>query len=190
MVASETKVHSQLRMIEAGLALLSSRLPQAPVNGILLSRLIQFLGRDMGAMLEHHIRPVGLAEAEFRVLTTLFCQPDGVAHPSDLCSRAAQSPANMSRISDALVGRQLITRDHSAQDRRRMVLRITDAGESLVRSLLSTLFGPLRELFSDFSDAEQLQLIGQLKRLAAKLDEAARPGIVEAAPTGIVESAP
>jgi len=141
-------------------------------------------------MLEHHIRPVGLAEAEFRVLTTLFCQPDGVAHPSDLCSRAAQSPANMSRISDALVGRQLITRDHSAQDRRRMVLRITDAGESLVRSLLPTLFGPLRELFSDFSDAEQLQLIGQLKRLAAKLDEAARPGIVEAAPTGIVESAP
>jgi DNA-binding MarR family transcriptional regulator len=71
------------------------------------------------------IRPFGLAEAGFRVLTTLFSQPDGAAHPSDLWARAEQSPANMSRISDALVSRELITRVFSVRDRRRMVLRIT-----------------------------------------------------------------
>ena len=122
-------------------------------------------------MLEQQIRPFGLTEAEFRVLTALFSQPEGAAHPSELCARTSQSPANMSRISDALVERDLITRLSSEQDRRRMVLRITAQGEELVRRLLPLLFAPLRELFKDLSDAEQQQLIAQLKRLGMKLEE-------------------
>ena len=60
----------------------------------------------------------------------------------------------MSRISDALVSRDLITRVSSVQDRRRMVLRITEQGEALVRQLLPLLHAPLKEIFSDFSEAE------------------------------------
>jgi len=122
-------------------------------------------------MLEQRIRPFGLAEAEFRVLTTLFSQPEGVAHPSDLCVRTSQSPANMSRISDALVSRDLITRVLSSQDRRRMVLRITEHGEELVRRLLPQLHAPLKEMYGEFTDAELQRLIGQLKRLGVKLDQ-------------------
>ena len=121
-------------------------------------------------MLEHEIRPFGLNEAEFRVLTTLFSQPDGVAHPTDLCSKTSQSPANMSRISDALVSRDLITRLSSLRDRRKMVLRITEQGEDLVRRLLPLLFVPLRDLFKDFSDEDQQRLVAQLKHLSAKLE--------------------
>ena len=117
-----------------------------PVQGVLLCRLLMFLARDMGVMLDQLIRPLGLAEGEFRVLAALFSQPDGVAHPSELCLRATQSPANMSRISDELVGRDLITRVHSAQDRRRKVLGMTPKGEQLVRSLLPSLLGPLRQV--------------------------------------------
>jgi MarR family transcriptional repressor of emrRAB len=124
----------------------------------------------MSAMLEHEIRPFGLNEAEFRVLTTLFSQPDGVAHPTDLCSKTSQSPANMSRISDALVSRDLITRLSSLRDRRKMVLRITEQGEDLVRRLLPLLFVPLRDLFKDFSDEDQQRLVAQLKHLSAKLE--------------------
>jgi MarR family transcriptional repressor of emrRAB len=163
--------HRQCETLEANLRRLSARVPDLPIAGILLSRLIQTLGREMASMFEHQIRPFGLAEPEFRVLATLYSQPDGVAHPSDLCAGAAQSPANMSRISDALVGRGLITRVMSVHDRRRMVLRITGQGEELVRRLLPTLCAPLRELFKDFSDEEQRQLIAQLKRLGLKLDE-------------------
>jgi len=129
------------------------------------------MGREMAALFEQQIRPFGLAEAEFRVLTTLFSQPGGVAHPSDLCARAAQSPANMSRICDALVSRDLITRVLSAHDRRRMVLRITDQGEELVRRLLPVMFVPLRRMFAEFPEAEQRQLISQLKRLYASVGE-------------------
>jgi MarR family transcriptional repressor of emrRAB len=162
----------QFDMLEENLRALQARVPDLPFTEILLCRLLVHMGREMATNFEQKIRPFGLAEADFRVLTTLFSQPDGVAHPSDLCARAAQSPANMSRISDALVSRDLITRVPSAQDRRRMVLRITEQGEDLVRRLLPKLFVPLRGLWAEFSESEQRLLISQLRRLYANLDEA------------------
>ena len=162
---------TQFDKLEANLGALAARMPDLPLTEILLCRLMLHMGREMAALFEQQIRPFGLAEAEFRVLTTLFSQPDGVAHPSDLCARAAQSPANMSRICDALVSRDLITRVLSAHDRRRMVLRITEQGEELVRRLLPVMFVPLRRMFAEFPEAEQRQLISQLKRLYASVGE-------------------
>src|ERR1700722_4901863 len=134
---------SQFELVEANLDNLRARVPDLPVSGILLCRLLMHIGREMAAMFEQQIRPFGLAEAEFRVLTTLFSQPDGAAHPSDLCVRASQSPANMSRISDALVRRGLITRVSSVLETRRRVRPITEGGEAFVRQLLRKLFVPL-----------------------------------------------
>src|SRR5271170_4575135 len=173
--------YRQFETLEANLQRLRTRLPDLdlPIAGVLLSRLIQYLGREMSGMLDHRIRPFGLAEAEFRALATLYARPDGVAHPSDLCAGAAQSPANMSRISDALVDRGLITRVTSVHDRRRMVLHITEQGEELVRRLLPTLFAPLREIFKDFSDEEQRHLIAQLKRLSLSLEKARAQDVPE-----------
>jgi MarR family transcriptional regulator, negative regulator of the multidrug operon emrRAB len=163
----------QFRQIEVTLEQLRARVPELPeVPGALLSRLLLHLGRGISGMLEHDIKPYGLAEAEFRVLTTLFSQPDGMAHPGELCARSSQSAANISRICDALVGRDLITRVSSLHDRRKMVLRITGLGEALVRRVLPMLFDPLRELLQDFPDGEQQQLIAQLKRLGSKLEGA------------------
>ena len=162
----------QYEKLEANLERLRARMPDLPKSSILLSRLLQHIGRGMAGMLEIQIRPFGLTEAEFRVLTTLFSQPEGSAHPSDLCAKTSQSPANMSRISDALVGRDLITRLSSLHDRRKMVLHITEQGEELVRRLLPTMYGPLREMFKDFSEEKQQQLIEQLKILSTNLDQA------------------
>jgi len=167
--------------LEANLRALGERVPDLPFSEILLCRLVLHLGREMAAGFEQRLRPFGLVEAEFRVLTTLFSQPDGVAHPSDLCARADQSPANMSRISDALVSRDLITRVLSVQDRRRIVLRITEQGEDLVRRLLPKLFVSLRGMLAEFSEAEQRLLISQLKRLHTNLEEAHKQTLPEQA---------
>ena len=176
------KQESPLDKLEDNLRAMAMRMPDTPVTEILLCRLVMHAGREMAAGLEQKIRPFGLAEAEFRVLTTLFSQPDGVAHPSDLCSRTSQSPANMSRISDALVSRDLITRVLSLHDRRRMVLRITEQGEELVRQLFPKMFPSLREMLSEFPQAEQLQMIAQLKRLCARMDQDATRETAERAP--------
>src|SRR5260370_32926322 len=167
--------------LEANLRALGERVPDLPFSGILLCRLVWPLGGRVAAGFEERRRPFGLVEAEFRVLTTLFSEPDGVAHPSDLCARADQSPANMSRISDALVSRDLITRVLSVQDRRRIVLRITEQGEDLVRQLLPKLFVSLRGMFAEFSESEQQLWISLLKRLHANLQEAHQQTLPEQA---------
>jgi MarR family transcriptional repressor of emrRAB len=87
----------------------------------------------------------------------------------------------MSRISDALEARGLITRVSSVHDRRRMVLRITEEGEEFVRQLLPKLHQPLRRMLKDFPEIEQRQLADQLKRLAAELDQLSTPPLEEAA---------
>jgi MarR family transcriptional repressor of emrRAB len=173
---------SQFELMEANLQHLTQRMHDLPVTGILLCRLLLHIGREMAARFEQQIKPFGLAEAEFRVLTTLFSQPDGVAHPSDLCARASQSPANMSRISDALVERGFITRVSSVHDRRRMVLRITDEGEQFVRQLLPKMHVPLRRMLKNFPEVEQRQLVAQLKKLGAELDQLSAQNAAEAAP--------
>jgi MarR family transcriptional repressor of emrRAB len=172
---------SQFEQLEENLRALSARMPDLPFTEILLCRLLLHIGREMAGSFEQKIRPFGLAEAEFRVLTTLFSQPEGAAHPSDLCARAAQSPANMSRICDALASRDLITRVPSAHDRRRMVLRITEQGEGLVRRLLPTMFVSMRGMVAQFPESEQQQLISQLKRLHANLAEADKEALSEQA---------
>jgi MarR family transcriptional regulator, negative regulator of the multidrug operon emrRAB len=163
---------TQFELVEAYLQNLSVRVADVPATGILMCRLLMHVGREMTTLFERQIRPFGLAEAEFRVLTTLFSLPGGVAHPGDLGARASQSPTNMSRISDALVSRGLITRDLSLKDRRRMELRITEQGDEVVRQLLPKLFAPLRELLKEFPEAEQRQLNDQLKRLGFELEQA------------------
>jgi MarR family transcriptional repressor of emrRAB len=164
---------SRFDLLVASLGRLQARLPSTPVQKVMLSRILLELGRGIGARLEQHVRPFGLAEPEFRVLSALFSQPEGVAHPSDLCARTAQSPANMSRIADTLVIRDLITRVPSAKDRRRMVLRITEQGEEIVRRLLPVLFTALEAMLVDFKDEELEQLIALLKRLFERLDQPA-----------------
>ena len=172
---------AQFELMEENLQNLKQRMPDLPVSGILLCRLLLHIGREMAAGFEQQIRPYGLAEAEFRVLTALYSQPDGAAHPSDLCARASQSPANMSRISDALVDRGLITRVSSVHDRRRMVLRITEEGEKFVRDLLPTLHVSLRRMLKDFPESEQRQMVAQLKRLGAGLDQLSATAMTEPA---------
>lgn len=158
--------------LEANLGRLQSHYPDLPVAGVLLSRLLLHLGRGMCSLLNAELKPLGLTEVEFRVLTTLFAQPDGVACPSELCASTSQSPANMSRISDSLVRRGLITRIARLDDRRKMDLRISPPGEDVVRRLLPVLHAQLRFMFKDFSDDQQLHLVNELKGLALTLDVA------------------
>jgi len=80
----------------------------------------------------------------------------------------------MSRISDALVSRDLITRVLSSHDRRRMVLRITEQGEDMVRRLLPTMFGPLHQLFADIPEPSQRLLLSKLKQLYANFAQLQR----------------
>ena len=163
---------SQIELMEDNVRNLATRVSGVPISGLLMCRLMLHVSREMAAIFDQQIRPFGLIEAEFRVLCTLYSQPAARAHPGDLCLRSSQSPANMSRISDALVKRGLITRVLSEEDRRKMVLKITPQGEALVRDLLPKLWAPLHNILKDIPEAEQRQMIEMLKHLGVEIEAA------------------
>ncbi|MFO1466241.1 MAG: MarR family transcriptional regulator [Steroidobacteraceae bacterium] len=163
-------VKTQIQGMEQGLARVKSRLPELPGDEILLSRLIVLLGREYSSRYDRLLRPRGLTEADFRVLASLFSREGGVCFPSDLCQSMAQSPANITRVSDALVERGLITRVASEADRRRMVLKITPRGSELLHQCLPCTADLARGAFSSLSATEVRDLTSLLKRVADSLD--------------------
>jgi MarR family transcriptional repressor of emrRAB len=161
--------------IEATVERIAARISDVPVTETVVLRLMVMLGREISALLEQVLRPHDLNETDFRSLMMLFSQADGVAHPSELCSSVAQSPANMTRVADSLHERGLITRVPSEQDRRRTILRITPAGEALVLALLPQTAAHTRAIFDPIPALERERLLEQLRALIARVDQRAQP---------------
>jgi MarR family transcriptional repressor of emrRAB len=157
--------------IEAAVRRTAARFSEVPIIETVALRLLVLLGREISTLL----RPHGLNETDFRTLMNLFSQPDGVAHPSDLCGSVAQSPANMTRVADSLCERGLITRLASEQDRRRTILRITPKGEALALALLPHTAAHTKAMFEPMPPAARQQLLEQLRALVAQLDHNTHP---------------
>jgi MarR family transcriptional regulator, negative regulator of the multidrug operon emrRAB len=160
---------AQVLHVEDAAQRIGRRVPEMRVMESLICRVITILGRDITARLDQALQPVGLAELEFRTLLNIFSR-DGTATPGDLSASLAQSPANLTRITDVLVERGLITRSTSGEDRRRTLLGITPSGEALLRELLPRMADYTNLLFRGFSSEDKTQLLADLKRLLGALD--------------------
>ncbi|MEY4762036.1 MAG: hypothetical protein RLZZ200_1892 [Pseudomonadota bacterium] len=161
---------SQLEKIESGTRRIAARMPELPVQQTLAMRLSILLGRELSARLDQTLRPSGLTEVELRALFNIFSHAEAGTYPGAMCSALCQSPANVTRVTDALVARGLVTRVPSDEDRRRTELRITVDGEALVRELLPVFSSSARDLFAGFKPEELDQLLGVLRRIFAALD--------------------
>lgn len=162
---------AQLKAIKTGIAAAQARGLKVSAENALLFRTLLLVGRALGTLADEAIRPSGLLEAEFRVLMQLYSRPDGVGHPGELCAGSAHSPANISRITDTLVERGLISRSASEQDRRRMILRVTPEGEQLIRRFVPAAFQRIGSLFETLSSESRTQLLSQLDEIAAAYDQ-------------------
>ncbi|MCC6201522.1 MAG: MarR family transcriptional regulator [Gammaproteobacteria bacterium] len=160
---------SQLLHIEQKIRRLARQLPELPATETLILRAAMILGRDFQNLLECQLKPLGLSEAEFRLLVGLRAH-DGHASAGDLRAALAQSPANLTRLSDALVDRKLIRRKPDTEDRRRMLLTLEPAGEKLLQAMLPRVAPDVISAFAGFSAAEKKRLLASLKRLLAGID--------------------
>jgi MarR family transcriptional repressor of emrRAB len=158
--------------IEGAIARVAVRFPEVSVADTLILRLIMLLGRELSSLLEDSLAPHDLNDTDFRILMCLVSQPEGVACPSDLCAFVAQSPANMTRVADALNERGLITRTASEHDRRRTMLRITPEGVAMANSLLPIVNGIVRGVFGDIDmpQSNRRALLDHLHALTAEID--------------------
>jgi MarR family transcriptional regulator, negative regulator of the multidrug operon emrRAB len=163
---------SQIEQVETNLRGVARRMPELPLQEALTLRVAVILGRDINALLERLLKPAGLAEAEFRLLLALYSH-DGEGCAGEMCAALAQSPANLTRLCDALVQRGLVARRLNTTDRRKMQLTLEPAGERLLRSLLPDISATVAAAFDGFSVAERKRLLSGMKRMMAGIDATA-----------------
>ncbi|MDR3429502.1 MULTISPECIES: MarR family transcriptional regulator [Silvimonas] len=155
--------------IEQRIERVCSRVPGSDRQGVLLKMLLQHVAGGLNARMNQVLREYSLNRISFLALVMLVSSQGKPLNPSDLADSTGESRANVTRICDELVAKELLTREPNPEDRRRIDLYLAPHGEELVKELLPKIqnyaFAPFEVLTAEERDV----LESVLKKLLARL---------------------
>jgi len=157
-------------VIESSIGRVAKRLRGAPVQDLVIMRLIKHLSAQFGANLGRLVRPAGLNEVSFRTLMMLYAN-DGGVHASQLSEATGETRTNITRICDELARKGLLQRHPGVEDRRRVVLDLTRKGETLIERLLPKTWGRLEGGMRALNAGQKRELERLLKKLVAAFED-------------------
>lgn len=157
--------------VEARLDRVAQRLPALPRQSILVLRLIKHSAHMLSVRLQQMMKAHDLNEVAFHTMVMIYGSPDGVVHAATLSQAAGETRANMTRICDELERKGLLTRKPSAVDRRRVELRLSRKGTTLIEKVLPLAWQRMEHIDRRFSAAEKTQLEKLLRKFVAVLEE-------------------
>lgn len=96
---------------------------------------------------------------------------EGPATVSELAERLEMSVAHASLVVGELARAQLVEREHDPQDRRRIVVSISEIAKPDVSEMRRRRSAPLRQFLDELEPAEADLFICQLSRLTTLLRE-------------------
>lgn len=111
------------------------------------------------------LRPTGLSSSAFNVLMALHNTDDRTLEPCQLASRLLISRPSVTGLLDTLQTKGLIERLPHAEDRRRVLVRLTDDGLELLESHFETHYREVNAAFADLSKQERATLVTLLRRV-------------------------
>ena len=129
-----------------------------------MSTLLAGLGRDATSRVRRAMRPLGLGAQQFLVLKQL--QALGQASQAELADALGIDRSNLAAIAAELSDRDLVARTRDEGDRRRYVLRLSPAGERLLRRTDGAIAEAEDDLLAPLDTVQREQLYGLLRRLA------------------------
>jgi len=101
--------------------------------------------------------------------TLFFVSNERGTNPRKLAAALKVTPSNVTGIVDRLVEQGLLSREEDRDDRRVLLLRITEKGESILDDLRERRISSLRETLADLSVDELRSLVDGLSALAASV---------------------
>lgn len=111
------------------------------------------------------LRPLGLSPSAFNVLMALRNTPDATLEPCELSARLLISRPSVTGLLDTLQAKGLIRREPHTDDRRRVLVTLTDDGQALLESHFATHYREQKAAFADLDDDERVQLVTLLRRV-------------------------
>jgi len=135
-------------------------------EGVLLA--LRRIARAASVHSRHIQQAYGLTSPQLFLLRELARR--GEATGGELARAASLSHATVTGILDRLERRDLLVRQRSDQDKRRVFARITDAGRALLDSAPPPLQYRFLEEFRKLRDWEQSLLVASLQRVAGMME--------------------
>jgi DNA-binding MarR family transcriptional regulator len=129
-----------------------------------MSTLLAGLGRGATARVRRTLRPLGLGAQQFLVLKQI--QALGQTSQAELADALGIDRSNLAAIAAELSDRDLVTRTRDERDRRRYVLRLSPAGERLLRRTDGAVAAAEDDLLAPLDPQQREQLYSLLRRLA------------------------
>jgi DNA-binding MarR family transcriptional regulator len=135
--------------------------------------MVQFFAQTMMVfhkvpiMMEGYFNRLGLSKGRFMVMIQLHSvtDPDGISI-GEVIDQYQVSSATMTGIIDTLEGEGLIERIRSPHDRRRVNVRITEAGRAFMDSFLPIHHQSMKSFTSGLTIAERETLLSLLHKLS------------------------
>jgi MarR family transcriptional repressor of emrRAB len=156
-------------LTEQRLAVTCRRYPAFPRRPATLVRLIKHVHKQLQDEANLTLKSYGVNYPEYNLLMMLYGSSSGTMSPSELAEAAGEKSANITRLTNELCDLGLIGRGGSADDRRRIELRLTAQGEALLESLLPDICRMLGRQGRHLTVSEQTQLEKLLKKFLGGL---------------------
>jgi MarR family transcriptional regulator, lower aerobic nicotinate degradation pathway regulator len=131
--------------------------------------LFAVVGRHREARLETALKPVGLSLSRHRALSVIATLEPCTM--SELADFSAVDRTTLTRTVDQLVDAGLVERTTPREDRRQVVLTVTDQGRRICRRSLKAIHNVSRELLSALAEQDQRVVARSLEAILGRLVE-------------------
>lgn len=111
------------------------------------------------------LRPLGLSPSAFNVLMALHNTDGHTLEPCQIAQRLLISRPSVTGLLDTLENKNLLTRSAHPDDRRRILVTLTNDGLALLESHFATHYAEQNNLFCDLDAEERATLITLLRRV-------------------------
>ena len=117
--------------------------------------------------IHNHLKVDNLTVSQFAVLEALYHL--GPLSQGELVEKILKSNANLTTVVDSLEKKQLVRRDRPESDRRRIVVHLTDAGESLIARVFPRHAEVVEKELAFLKSDEKNMLASILRRFKAEV---------------------
>jgi len=129
--------------------------------------LLHQVARDLATALDRQLAPFGLTAQQAAVL--LHTSRQQTASPSQLITALGTDTAGMTKLADRLEAKHLIKRQPNPEDRRSVLIELTEDGQALLPRIRPVFGRVTSQLFHGFGADEISVLTAMLERMHGNL---------------------
>lgn len=128
-------------------------------------------GSDLMATFEAYLARKNLSQGRFLTLIVMNRHPEDLVGPSELASQVGVKPATMTGLLDGLEHAGMVRRVPHPTDRRKVSVRLSDKGRSVLDAMLPDYYQHVASIMTDLTDAERKTLRRLLTKVNGKLGD-------------------